>query len=71
MNIKRRFIAGVRCPKCEALDKIIMLTTEDDEWIECIECSYSDRRPNHIEQPQEVPLPDDVGVIQFKPRQKQ
>ncbi|AWV87366.1 hypothetical protein F939_00990 [Acinetobacter radioresistens DSM 6976 = NBRC 102413 = CIP 103788] len=71
MNIKRRFIAGVRCPKCEALDKIIMLTTEDDEWIECIECSYSDRRPTHIEQPQEVPLPDDVGVIQFKPRQKQ
>ncbi len=71
MNIKRRFIAGVRCPKCEALDKIIMLTTEDDEWIECIECGYSDRRPTHIEQPQEVPLPDDVGVIQFKPRQKQ
>ncbi len=71
MNIKRRFIAGVRCPKCEALDKIIMLTTEDDEWIECIECSYSDWRPTHIEQPQEVPLPDDVGVIQFKPRQKQ
>jgi len=30
MNIKRRFIAGVRCPKFEALDKIIMLTTEDD-----------------------------------------
>jgi len=48
-----------------------MLTTEDDEWIECIECSYSDRRPTHIEQPQEVALPDDVGVIQFKPRQKQ
>lgn len=71
MNIKRRFIAGVRCPKCEALDKIIMLTTEDDEWIECIECDYSDRRPTHIEQPQEVALPDDVGVIQFKPRQKQ
>lgn len=71
MNIKRRFIAGVRCPKCEALDKIIMLTTEDDEWIECIECGYSDRRPTHIEQPQEVALSDDVGVIQFKPRQKQ
>ena len=71
MNIKRRFIAGVRCPKCEALDKIIMLTTEDDEWIECIECGYSDRRPTHIEQPQEVALPDDVGEIQFKPRQKQ
>ncbi len=71
MNIKRRFIAGVRCPKCEALDKIIMLTTEDDEWIECIECGYSDRRPTHIEQPQEIAFPDDVGVIQFKPRQKQ
>lgn len=69
MKIKRRFIAGVRCPKCEALDKVIMLTTDDDEWIECIECGYSDRRPTQVEPSEDTALPDDMGVIQFKPRQ--
>lgn len=38
MNIKRRFIAGAKCPRCEAMDRIVMLSTDDAEWIECIEC---------------------------------
>ena len=37
MTIKRRFIAGAKCPKCEAMDRIVMLSTSDAEWIECIE----------------------------------
>ena len=68
MNIRRRFIAGAKCPKCEAMDRIVMLTQGDAEWIECIECDYSENRPTHVDAPEEPATPDEIGVIQFKPR---
>lgn len=69
MAIKRRFIAGAKCPKCQALDRIVMLTSGEAEWIECIECGYEENRPTHIEKPESPAVPDEIGVIQFKPRQ--
>ncbi|NLZ87178.1 MAG: YheV family putative metal-binding protein, partial [Gammaproteobacteria bacterium] len=48
MTIKRRFIAGAKCPKCQALDRVVMLTSGEDEWIECIECGYEENRPTHV-----------------------
>ncbi len=67
--LKKRFIAGAKCPKCQAQDRIVMMTTDSDEWIECIECDYSERRPTEVEA--ETPaLPDEIGVVQFKPRPK-
>ena len=68
MNIKRRFIAAAKCPRCEAMDRIVMLSTDDAEWIECIECDYSENRPTHVDEPTEPATPDEIGVIQFKPR---
>ena len=38
MAVKKRFIAGVRCNHCNALDRVVMYSTDDDEWIECIDC---------------------------------
>ena len=69
MAIKRRFIAGAKCPKCQALDRIVMLTSGEAEWIECIECGYEENRPTHIEERESPAVPADIGVIQFKPRQ--
>lgn len=69
MSIKRRFIAGAKCPKCEAVDRIVMLTTNDAEWIECVECNYSENRPTYVDQSEQDVVPDEIGVIQFKPRQ--
>ncbi|TXJ10448.1 MAG: YheV family putative metal-binding protein [Acinetobacter sp.] len=69
MMTKKRFIAGAKCPKCQAQDKVVMITTADAEWIECIECNYSEQRPTEVEA-EIAELPDDVGVIQFKPQQK-
>ncbi|MBJ9952683.1 MULTISPECIES: YheV family putative zinc ribbon protein [unclassified Acinetobacter] len=66
--MKRRFIAGAKCPKCEAMDRIVMLTQGDAEWIECIECGYAENRPTQVDAPEEAAIPDEVGVIQFKPR---
>lgn len=69
MSIKRRFIAGAKCPRCEAMDRVVMFISDDAEWIECVECDYSENRPTHVEEPTEAAVPDEVGVIQFKPRQ--
>ncbi|WP_180159519.1 YheV family putative zinc ribbon protein [Acinetobacter sp. YH12047] len=67
--MKRRFIAGAKCPKCQELDRIVMLTSGEAEWIECIECGHEENRPTHIEEPESPAVPDEIGVIQFKPRQ--
>lgn len=64
--LKRRFIAGAKCPRCQTQDSIVMLTSSDDEWIECIDCNYSEQRPTHIE-PVEAIETDVVGVVQFRP----
>ena len=53
--LKRRFIAGAQCPKCEEVDKIVMYDTEDGKrWRECVACEFKDEM---IEQssPQEMP----------------
>lgn len=64
--LKRRFIAGAKCPRCQILDSIVMLTSVDDEWIECIDCEYSEQRPTEIEATTTIET-DTVGVVQFKP----
>ena len=68
--MKRRFIAGAKCPKCQALDRIVMITTDNDEWVECIECDYTDRRPTKEDIQKAEAVADDIGVIQFKPLKK-
>ncbi len=68
MTIKRRFIAGAKCPKCEAMDRIVMLTTADAEWIECVECDHTENRPTYVEEPALPQVADEIGVVQFKPR---
>ncbi len=65
MSVKRRFIAGAKCPKCQTMDSVIMLTSGKDEWIECVDCHYSEQRPTHIEAIEQT-QPDEVGVVHFK-----
>lgn len=45
---KRQFLAGVKCPKCENVDKIVHIQIFEpiaDEYIECIICGHTERRP--------------------------
>ena len=77
---KRQFLAGVGCPKCAAMDAIVQVqifTPVADEYIECNQCGYSERRPD----PDEISaknndkdqLTRDVmatgtsGTVKFKP----
>lgn len=46
---KRRFLAGVRCPKCQALDavrQVNIVTPDPDEYIECTQCGHTEHRPD-------------------------
>ena len=73
-SIKKRFIAGARCMQCQAQDCVQLCTTADDEWIECIDCGYVERRPTSIHQTAQVitnssSKAGEVGVVQFKYKQ--
>ena len=51
----------------------MLMISADDEWIECIECDHSERRPTEVvtKDPDHadpvVAHADEVGVVQFKP----
>ncbi len=69
---KRRFLAGVKCPNCQAMDAVVQVqifTPAPDEYIECTACDYTERRPT----PEEAAAiqaknngDDGVGIVQFK-----
>ena len=40
---RRRFIAGAVCPRCSAMDKIVV--DLDSDRRECVACGFSDARP--------------------------
>ena len=52
--MKRRFIAGAVCPKCEQMDKIQMFDDEDQQrWRECVSCGFKELlvdQPNDSQQ---------------------
>ena len=44
--MKKRFIAGAVCPRCSAMDRIVMFTTDEGTFRECVDCGYEDRQPD-------------------------
>ncbi len=77
---KRRFLAGVRCPKCQAMDAVMqvnIVTPEPDEYIECTQCVHTERRPdpdtisakNHLEDQiaRDAMSTGTSGTVKFKP----
>jgi uncharacterized metal-binding protein (TIGR02443 family) len=54
--MKKRFIAGVVCPKCGAMDAMRAGETEDGAVLEreCIECGFVDRLSTGLNTPNEV-----------------
>ena len=70
---KRQFLAGVKCPKCEALDKVVQVQVfepQEDEYIECIVCGHTERRPDTVEDT--APAHDAMttgtsGIVKFIP----
>ena len=50
---RRRFIAGAVCPRCSAMDKIIV--DLDTDARECVSCGFSEPRPRADTQVAEPP----------------
>lgn len=42
-NSRRRFIAGAVCPRCGAMDRIVIDLDTDQR--ECVACDFSEARP--------------------------
>lgn len=40
--MKRRFIAGAVCPKCRALDRIVIETGDTESRRSCVDCDFSE-----------------------------
>ncbi len=41
--MKRRFIAGATCPKCDQQDKVVMYDDDDQQrWRECVSCGFKE-----------------------------
>lgn len=77
---KRQFLAGVRCPKCSAMDAVMQVqifTPEPDEYIECNACGHREHRPdpdaisaqNHAEDQiaRDAMTTGTSGTVKFKP----
>lgn len=44
MASPKRFIAGAVCPRCAEMDKIMMFTTDEGQFRECVACGFSDEQ---------------------------
>lgn len=67
----KQFIAGVRCPQCQAEDRIRLCRDEAREWIECVACGYESENPGAPEHPQadpEAATETETGIVRFAPK---
>ncbi|MDO4450515.1 MAG: YheV family putative metal-binding protein [Moraxella sp.] len=67
---KRQFLAGVKCTQCGQIDTTVQVQIfipEPDEYIECVQCNHTERRPTAEDLPniQTERGNDDVGVVRF------
>ncbi|MFC3186309.1 YheV family putative zinc ribbon protein [Shewanella intestini] len=62
-KIKKRFVAGAKCPKCGAQDSILLFKLNGIETVECTDCDYTAQQVD--EQAKQQSSGSLIGV--FKP----
>lgn len=74
-STKRRFVAGAICPKCSAMDKIVVYNEDEKDYRECVACGYKDEMrfenqqrelETRVNTPEEK-IAAETQVIQFPP----
>ncbi len=49
--MKKRFIAGASCPKCQQQDTLRWWIENNIELVECVDCDYHEqRKPKSVEE---------------------
>ncbi|EKK4082039.1 YheV family putative metal-binding protein [Cronobacter dublinensis] len=43
MTVRKRFIAGAVCPKCQAQDSLAMWREDQVDIVECVKCGHQMR----------------------------
>ncbi|ORT50815.1 hypothetical protein ST37_07945 [Vibrio sp. qd031] len=63
--MKKRFIAGAKCPKCSSADSLRWWIENNIEMVECVDCGHIDqRKPKSLEESPQAEQ-DMIGI--FKP----
>jgi len=63
---KKRFIAGATCPKCQALDSIMLFFENNVEKLECVKCGYTQSQTDENVEAKTRADENVIGV--FKPQ---
>lgn len=70
---KKQFLSGVKCKQCGEIDRTVQIEIFEpdyDEYIECVSCGYTERRPTLADLPdiqqQNTDDKNAVGVVKFK-----
>ena len=62
---KKRFIAGATCPKCHAMDTLMLYVENNVEKLKCVACDY---QKSQVDEKVENKTGDSENVIGiFKP----
>lgn len=40
VDTPKRFIAGAKCPACQAVDRLVLFRREGKQFRECVSCGY-------------------------------
>lgn len=51
---KKRFIAGAVCPRCSAMDTVVVYRENEKDFRECVSCGFKDEM-RFKPQPKELP----------------
>lgn len=62
---RKRFIAGATCPKCKAMDTIMLYFENNVEKIKCTQCDYAESQADKNVQKASRKTENVIGV--FKP----
>ncbi len=62
---RKRFVAGAVCPKCQAMDTIMLFFENNIEKLECVECGYHESQADQQVDQAKRPNENVIGV--FKP----
>ncbi len=65
MKLKKRFIAGAICPKCEAQDTLMLYLENKVEKVECVDCGHLQSQTD--KQVQQASKQADSVIGLFKP----
>ncbi|WP_409308581.1 YheV family putative zinc ribbon protein [Pectobacterium sp. B1J-3] len=61
--MRKRFIAGAVCPKCQAQDTLAVGREGETEVVTCVKCGYHQRQSETASASSERPAQEIIGIF--------